>query len=179
MVYKHWCYTNGWIVTGDKINTVKKRVQSNDDPEWSEDNRFAVVHRTTFCRWWEEHFKNVKIASVSKDTCGTCWDLIQKLNNLRKGTRCDAGVGEVGEVAAPDESTIVNAANNDTNALVAVYNVEPSRNRVTEGNQDRTPGSPYAVQDEDDVLLYEVNNFPNEFLQQACTQVQRTESFCQ
>ena len=84
------------------------------------------------------------------------------MNNLRKGTRCDAGVGEVGEVAAPDESTIVNAASNDTNPLVAVYNVEP--NRVPEENQDRTPGSPSAVQDKDDVLPYDVNNFPNEEL---------------
>ena len=53
------------------------------DPLWPEGSEpTPIVCKATFRRIWQKEFKYIKIGSIAKDTCGTCWSFKSELKKL-------------------------------------------------------------------------------------------------
>ena len=77
-LYERWVYECGYIADskGRDLSYGKTEIYQlrPNDQFWSEGSEpTQVVSKATFRKIWKTKFKDIKIGSIAKDTCGTCW----------------------------------------------------------------------------------------------------------
>ena len=94
-LYSRWCWDRGWDIKPNGGAGSYGRVQDHskrvNKPDSLDENLWPVgsvsrevCSKSTFCRFWDEHYKTLVIKKSSHDTCSVCYLFTNALNGLKR-----------------------------------------------------------------------------------------------